>query len=252
MLVEARELGDGVRLLTMNRPPANAISAEFNASLLEQCREARGDKAVRAVIVTGAGKFFSGGIDIRDSSDAPERLAGLAGSEDDGLYALWTMPKPTIAMINGHAIAGGLVIALACDFRLTSSGGHRIGFNELAIGLPFPRGAFEIARLTLSRRSLRHALLRAELVGPEPALKIGYIDEVTEPAGLEARCVELARRLGHLGQLAYSHTKRAIQRQALSRIHTESREARGELVEIAKSEETRALLKAHLGGISKR
>jgi Enoyl-CoA hydratase/isomerase len=140
MLVESRDLGDGVRILRLNRPPANAINAEFLGALGAQCKAARDDENVRAVIVAGNGKFFSGGLDLKETASGANRVGNLAGSQDDGLFMLWTLPKPTVAMVNGHAIAGGVIIALACDFRIAQSGNHRFGLNEVAIGLAF-RGA---------------------------------------------------------------------------------------------------------------
>src|SRR5262249_34208999 len=134
---------------------ANAINAEFLIALGSQCKAAHEDENVRAVIVQGDGKFFSGGLDLKEAASGSNRVGNLAGSRDDGLFMLWTLPKPTIAMVTGHAIAGGAIIALACDFRLTHSGSQRFGLNEVAIGLAFPRGAFEIARLALSNDQLR-------------------------------------------------------------------------------------------------
>src|SRR5690348_12462855 len=134
MLVESRDLGDGVRILQLNRPPANAISADFLRALGDQCQAAHDDQNVRAVVVTGNGKFFSGGLDLKEALGGASRVGNLAGSADDGLFQLWTLSKPTIAMVDGHAIAGGVIIALACDFRVSQAGTHRFGLNEVAIG----------------------------------------------------------------------------------------------------------------------
>src|SRR5262249_2548287 len=109
MLVESRDVGDGIRILMLNRPPANAINAEFLAALGAQCKAAREDDDVRAVIVRGNGKFFSGGLDLKEASSGVNRVGNLAGSRDDGLFTLWTLPKPTVAMVDGHAIAGGVI-----------------------------------------------------------------------------------------------------------------------------------------------
>jgi enoyl-CoA hydratase len=252
MLVESTDLGGGVRLLAMNRPPANAINADLGAAFYERCSEAREDKALRALIVTGTGKFFSAGLDLKEVVADPGRVANLGGSDDEWVRALWTMPKPTVAMINGHAIAGGLVIALACDLRITHPGAHKIGLNEVAFGSPFPAVAFEIVRLALTPRGQRHALLEAALSGPQRALELGFVDELVDNARLEARSVEIARRLAGLGQLAYAHTKRAMQREALARLAAETAEQRGDLMAILTSEETRALLGAHLRSVSKK
>ncbi len=251
MLVDAKDLGDGVRLLTLNRPPANAISQDFLDALYEQCREARDDRTVRAVIVTGAGKFFSGGFDIKEGARGESRVRNLAGHETDGLFALWTLPKPTVAMVNGHSIAGGVIIGLACDFRITSTGSHKFGLNEIAIGLPLPPGPIEIAKLALGSKGLRYSLLEAALHGPERALELGFVDEVVEPQRLEARSVELAKRLAGVCQPAYAYVKEELQRNAVARTLNFPEERLKALAAVGATEESRAMLLRQVGAISR-
>jgi enoyl-CoA hydratase len=252
MLVESHDIGDGVRILTLNRPPANAINSEFLNALGQQCQAARDDENVRAVIVAGNGKFFSGGLDLKETISGTNRVGNLAGSQDDGLFRLWTLSKPTIAMVNGHAIAGGVIIALACDFRISQAGNQRFGLNEVAIGLGFPRGAFEIARLALSNQQLRWTMLEAGLFDVGRAKEMGIIDEIVAPAQLETRCIELARRLGANGRLAYAHTKQRIQAEAVALVlNQDSVEAR-EVGRITQSEETRALIAAQVSSMGRR
>jgi enoyl-CoA hydratase len=251
MLVESRDVGDGIRMLILNRQLANAINAEFLTALGAQCKAAREDENVRAVIVQGNGKFFSGGLDLKEAVSGGNRVGNLAGSHDDGLFMLWTLPKPTVAMVNGHAIAGGVIIALACDFRITHLGRQRFGLNEVAIGLAFPRGAFEIARLALSNEQLRWTMLEAGLFDAGRAREMGIVDEIIEPDRLEARCIEAAKRLGANGRLAYEHTKRRIQAEAVARVLSQDvEEARG-VARIAQSEETRALIAAQVSTMSR-
>jgi enoyl-CoA hydratase len=252
MLVESRDIGDGVRMLMLNRPPANAINADFLAALGVQCKAAREDENVRAIVVAGNGKFFSGGLDLREAASGTNRVANLAGSQDDGLFMLWTLPKPTVAMVNGHAIAGGVIIALACDFRITQAGSQRFGLNEVAIGLAFPRGAFEIARLALTNEQLRWTVLEAGLFDAGRAREMGIVDEVVELARLEARCIEIAKRLGANGRLAYAHTKRRIQAEAVARVLNQDVEEAREVGRITQSEETRALIAAQVNSLTRR
>jgi enoyl-CoA hydratase len=252
MLVESRDVGNGVRLLMLNRPPANAINAEFLSALGAQCRAAHDDSNVRAVVVAGNGNFFSGGLDLKEAASGANRVGNLAGSPDDGLFMLWTLPKPTVAMVNGHAIAGGVIIALACDFRITHTGRQRFGLNEVAIGLAFPRGAFEIARLALNNQQLRWAMLEAGLFDADRAREMGIVDEIVEPARLEARCIELAKRLGGNGRLAYAHTKRRIQTEALARVLNQDIEEAREVGRITQSEETQALITAQVNELTRR
>lgn len=249
MLVDAKDLGEGVRMLILNRPPANAIVPELLDALYEQAKAAREDSDVRAVIVTGAGKFFSGGLDLKDPSSAK---VNPAGSETDGMFALWTLPKPTVAMVNGHAIAGGTVIAATCDFAVTCRGKHKFGLNELVLGFPMRVGPYEIMRHKLTKKQLRAALFGAEICGPERALELGFVDEVTEPDQLESRCVELARKLAKNAQLAYGFTKRLMRREAVARVLSPPPELPREAAAVRQSEETRALLAAHLSGMSRR
>ncbi len=252
MLVESYDAGHGVRMLVLNRPPANAINADLLASLADQCRAARDDENVRAVIIKGNGRFFSGGLDLKEAVAGTNRVGNLAGSRDDGLFILWTLPKPTVAMVDGHAIAGGVIMALACDFRITLKGPQRFGLNEVAIGLAFPRGAFEIARLALSNQELRRVALEAGLFDCHRALDLGIVDEVVEPIQLESRCVELARRLGAHGGLAYAHTKEQIQAEAVARVLNQDIEDIHKVARINQSEESRDLLAAQVNTMTRR
>jgi enoyl-CoA hydratase/carnithine racemase len=252
MLVEARDLGDGVRLLTLNRPPANAINREFNDALCAQCHAARDDDSVRSIIVTGGGKFFSGGMDLKQTAAGTGGIANLAGSDQDGVFALWTMPKPTVAMVNGHAIAGGTILVLACDFRIASRGTHKLGLNEVALGMAFPFGAFEIARLALNNQQLRYATLEGNFLSVDRAHEFGIVDEAVEPEKLETRCVEIAQRLGRNGQIAYAHTKREIQRESVARVLARTPEQIREVNAVLKSDETKALLAAQINSMGSR
>jgi enoyl-CoA hydratase len=252
MVVEAKDLAPGIRMLTLNRPPANAINRELGRELYDECMAAAADDSVRAVIVTGAGRFFCGGLDLKELAGERGPVGQLASSRSDGVFALWTLPKPTVAMVNGHAIAGGAVIALACDFRITCQGAHKMGLNEVAIGLGFPAGAFEIVRLALGEHNAQRVLLGAALHDVDSAHQLGMVDEVVEPSDLATRCVELASKLAAYGRLAYAHTKKTLQAEAIDRINTAAQERSRELAEIVRSEETKQLLQAQLAAITKK
>src|SRR5262249_47576419 len=132
--VGTEDRDNGVRILTLDRPPANAIDETLLSGLHAALLAARADDAVRAVVVRGAGAFFCGGFDFaaprRDDAAAPDLYALYR----DAHVELLTFPKPTVAMMNGHAIAGGLVLVLACDYRLGLDGDYRVGLNEVAVG----------------------------------------------------------------------------------------------------------------------
>ena len=136
----------------------------------------------RALLITGAGSSFSAGVDLRRILDGgPDYAADFLTALSRMFRAVFDHPRPTVAAVNGHAIAGGCVLALACDIRLMSAG--RIGLAELAVGVPFPVAALEIVRHALGPRAGR-VLLGADTVGPEQALALGLVDEVTGPDDL--------------------------------------------------------------------
>jgi enoyl-CoA hydratase len=213
---------NGVRILTLNRPPANAIDEALLTDLAGALDAAGADDTVRAVVLTGAGAFFSGGFDFA----APRRDDAVAHD----LYAryreahlkLLTLPKPTVAMMSGHAIAGGLVLVLACDYRLGVEGDYRVGLNEVAVGASFPRAAFEIVRLRLPHARASELLLGAALYPSSQALRLGIVDELFAPEKFADTVLRRAARLGAFPREAYAHGKAALVAETVARIEAET------------------------------
>src|SRR2546425_7604005 len=200
--VRSEDRDGGVRLLTLDRPPANAITPELLTDLSAALEAAREDDAARAVVLTGAGRFFSAGLDLRGGIDF-QTLTPSAGTAADPFAALRScllnflrFPKPTVAMLQGHAIASGLILVLACDYRLGADGGYRIALNEVAIGASFPRAAFEIVRLRLAHQQASEVLLGAALYPANQALRLGVVDELLPAVDVEAAVMRRAARLG--------------------------------------------------------
>jgi enoyl-CoA hydratase len=253
MVIETRDEAGGVRVLTLNRPPATAIDYQLLDALGAACDAAVRDDAVRAVAITGQGKFFCGGLDLKAITAASgERAQRSSLGRDDGIFRLWTLPKPTVALINGHCIAGGMIVAFACDLRIAADTNAKLGLNEVAIGLAFPRGAYEIARLAMTNAQARRVFLEAELHGPAAARDLGLVDEVVDPARLLERGLERARRLGAYPQAAYAHTKRALQAEAVERVRSETVAQHRAVLEVWTSPETQVTLLAQLAGISRK
>ena len=149
------------------------------------------------VLLTGGGDAFSAGLDLREvaSLDAPGMKRFLDKLE--GVCArLFDYPGPTVAAVNGHAIAGGCVLTICCDLRVcTSSPRARIGLNEVALGLRFPPGIAAIVRARVPPRSVAEVVLGAGLHAPEDARRLGLVDELADDvAGVAARAPRHARR----------------------------------------------------------
>jgi enoyl-CoA hydratase len=248
--VHVRDADGGVRVLTLDHPPANAENEMLLADLATALAAACDAATVRAVVLTGAGAFFSAGFDLaapRRDDDTARRLRMLFR---DTHLTLLTLPKPTLAMVNGHAIAGGLVLALACDYRLGAEGDYRIGLNEVAIGASYPRVAFEIVRLRLTPARASELLLGAALYPAKEALRLGVVDELLPPARFEETVLRRAARLGGFPREAYAHTKAALVVEAVARVAAETaeEEARGAAVwTTAESRAARAAQRRKLG-----
>jgi enoyl-CoA hydratase len=230
----------GVCVLTLDRPPANAIDETLLTDLHAALDAAGGDEAVRAIVLTGAGAFFSGGMDLTVAARDAAETTRLWTLYRDAHRALLACPKPTITMMNGHAIAGGLVMALACDYRLGLDGDYRIGLNEVAIGASFPKAAFEIVRLRLSHVRASELLLGAALYPASQALRLGVVEELVPAATFAATVLRRAARIGAFPREAYAHTKAALVAEAVARIEAETAPEAERMSAVWLTEESRA------------
>ena len=189
--------------ITMKGLGKNALGTEMMVSLLEQLRVANG----APVLLTGAGDAFSAGLNLKEVAglDEPAMVAFLARLERL-MSALYLYPGPTVAWVNGHAIAGGCVLTLCCDRRFVQDGPKlKLGLNEVALGLRFPPRTLSIVRRRVPLEHHEEVLLGAGLYDPEGAVRVGLVDVVTKDAAAAARA-ELAR-LAALPRAAYAHTK---------------------------------------------
>jgi len=248
--VRSEDHDGGVRVLALDRPPANAIDESLLGDLGAALAAARADDSVRALVLTGAGKFMSGGFDL-----AAPRRDGAAARRIQELYRdthvdLLSFPKPTVAMMQGHAVAGGLVLVLACDYRLGCEGDYRIGLNELAIGAAYPRVALEIVRLRLTHARASELLLGAALYPASQALRLGVVDELLPPDTLVATALRRAGRLGAFPREAYAATKLSLISDVIARVRAETAEeaaATAALWTTSESREARAAQRTKLG-----
>lgn len=222
--VRAEDEEGGVRVLTLDRPPANAIAPDLLDDLKAALRVAREDDAVRSVVLAGSGKFFSAGLDLRQTTNAEDLRGLLQERFRDTHVELLEFPKPTIAMLNGHAIAGGVILLLACDYRLGVEGDYKVGLNEVAIGAGFPKVALEIVRLRLTHQQASEVLLGANVYPSSEAVRLGLVDELLPAETLRDTVLRRAAHLGTHPREAYAHTKRALVAQTVERVRAETPE----------------------------
>jgi enoyl-CoA hydratase/carnithine racemase len=208
VVVERRE---GVALVTIDRPDAlNALDLEHAQALKDRLEELSSDREVRALVLTGAGdKAFIAGADIKymhGLSVAEAHRWGQLGHRSAEL--LETMPKPTIAAVNGVALGGGCEMALACDLRLAAQGA-RLGQPEINLGIvPGWGGTQRLARVT-SLGYAKELILTGRVVDAEEALARGLVNAVYPREELAGKALELAASLAAKSRHALAAAKRA-------------------------------------------
>ena len=243
-MLSTEDRGD-VTVLRIEHGRVGAMDAELLGALTDAVTASD-----LAVVLTGTGSAFSAGVDLRRILDGgrpytAEFLTALSRM----FRTVFDHPRPTVAAVNGHAIAGGCVLALACDVRLMSGG--RMGLAELAVGVPFPTSALEIVRHALGRDADR-AVLRAETVGPEQALALGMVQEVVATDRLLQRALELAAGLAAHSPEAYRLAKQRLHGPAIAAIEATTAEDDAAVLDGWVAEDTRRRIGAALDALTRR
>jgi enoyl-CoA hydratase len=212
-----RDDRDGIRILRLVHGKVSAMDIELGEALLREMQDAAASP-IAAVIITGTGSSFSAGVDLyRVVNDGPEYGKRFLPVLDAFLHAALTLPKPLVAAVNGHAIAGGCILAAACDHRIMVDGAGRIGVPELAVGVPFPALPLQIMAARLSDHALRDLVFTGRTVQVDEAKALGLIDEKCPAGMLIDRALEAARRLAAIPAGAFALTKEAFYQPILDR-----------------------------------
>jgi enoyl-CoA hydratase len=235
------EVSQGLAVLTLDRPPVNAADLGFVRSIHSCLDELEGRRDARAVIVTGAGRCFSAGVDLKavPGYGAGEQRAMVEGI-NRAVFRLYSLPVPTIAAVNGHAIAGGLVIVLACDYRLGADSSCEIGLTEARAGIPFPAAAMAVLRAELAPHVARRLFLMSRNVSSKEALAMGVLDEVCPREAIPRRAEELAVDLAGIPADTYARIKRQLRRPVIDELEGIVRERDDPMLEAWLGNETRA------------
>ena len=209
---------NGIAVVTLKHGKANALDIEF-CEAIEKCFEELRRLAARAVVVTGQGGMFSAGVDlIRANAGGADYLRKFLPVMNRSFHALFFHPKPVVAAINGHAIAGGAVLACCADRRILARGGGRIGVTELLVGVPFPALAFEAVRLAVPARYLPESLYRGTTYPSDEALQRGWVDEVVDADALLSRAIGVAQDMARLSPAAFAQTKQQLRQEISERL----------------------------------
>jgi enoyl-CoA hydratase len=209
---------DSIAVVALKHGKANALDIELCQGLVKCFGDLAGSDA-RAVVVTGQGQMFSAGVDLLRLSSGGARYAREFVPWIHRLCeAVFFHPKPVVAAINGHAIAGGCVLACCADRRLMARGGGRIGVTELLVGVPFPALAFEVVRFAVPARHLAEFMLGGATYDSDVALERGWVDEVVEADALMPRAMAAAKQLAALPPVAFALTKKQLRQSVTERM----------------------------------
>ena len=209
-----------IAVLRMSHGKANALDVDLCKQSVARLEEL-GTSSARGVVLTGQGGIFSAGVDLVRALDGGaaylrEFLPVLRKLFD----VVFFYPKPVVAAINGHAIAGGCVLACAADQRLMARGAGRIGVTELLVGLPFPAIALEIMRFVAVPAYFREVTFGGGRYPAEAAIARGLVDTILDPEPLLAGAVEAAQSLASLSPAAFALTKSQTRQPVLDAMHT--------------------------------
>lgn len=208
---------DGIRVLSVDRPPANAMDVGLLEDLVAAVEQVAA-APLAALVLAGRPGCFSAGADLKAVPQyGPEdqrRMVEAINAMALGVYAL---PCPVVGAITGHAIAGGLVLAIATDIRIASSAG-RYGLTEVKVGVPYPQAAIGVVQAELAPHAARVLALGGALTDASECLRLGVFDEVVEPDRVLPRALEVAAALAAMPADVFTRTKRDMRGATIARL----------------------------------
>lgn len=215
--VSLHEHDAGVVTLSVDRPPANAMDIALLRELVATVDQVASEPP-RALVLSGRPGFFSAGVDLKLAPGyGPQEDREMVTSINAMALGVYSLPCPVIGAITGHAIAGGLVLALCTDIRVASSAG-RYGLTEIKVGVPYPQAAIGIVAAELAPHAARVLALGNELIGAAECLRLGVFDGVHPPDAVLPRALKLAAGLAAFPPDTYARTKRELRGATAARL----------------------------------
>jgi enoyl-CoA hydratase/carnithine racemase len=199
---------DQIAVVELARDITNAINLQL-VNDLHTCLQEVKNSPVKAVVITSSNeKFFSIGLDIPDLYELSRKEFLFFYKRFNRMCInLYTLPKPTVAAITGHAVAGGCILALCCDYRFIAEGHKLMGLNEVKLGVPIPYPAYCVLLDTVEARIAREIVDTGEFFPPERLVNMGLVDCVLPLKDVIPKSIQKAQSLGALPQKAYTIIK---------------------------------------------
>lgn len=235
----------GVATVTLRRGKVNAINDIVVAELKACFHQLETDSAVKAVILTGNGKFFSFGFDTNYFQDHPKDLfIDFLMNFTDFYTSLFLFPKPVVAALNGHAIAGGCMLASACDYRIMAGGNAKIGLNEITFGASLLAGSVEMLKFCVGDKNAQQIVYSGRMFGAEEAREMGLIDQVVPGSNVISEANRVAGELAQQPQQAFRGIKLLLRKSIGLEMRKKEKDSILDFTQIWYSPQTKEKVKA--------
>lgn len=244
---------DRLALITLNRNKSNALNREMITELNDMLHNIANDANIGGAIITGREHFFSAGLDLIE----------LYSYNEEEIRSFWLLfleftanitafKKPLVAAINGHAPAGGCVIALACDGRVMAEGKYIIGLNEVPVGIIVPDSIFKLYSFWLGSAHACRSLLEGKLFSPEEALAIGLVDELVNPDSIMTAAERRIRKYMAFEPNTWQQSKLNIRKELIAGMSADQSQTLEMMITQWWSPATRGLLKMIIDNLQKK
>jgi enoyl-CoA hydratase len=245
LMIQRKQVSDTVAIVQFEHGQVSALDLEFLLALRAELAELADTDT--ALVLTGTGKAFSAGVDLHrilegGTDYVAQFIPALSGAFED----LFAYQRPVVAAVNGHAIAGGCVIACCADHRIMADGRGRIGVPELLVGVAFPTSALIPLRYATGDVGVADLVYSGVTLLPAEALQRGLVDEVVPDTELLDRAVAKAEQLASVPPAAFVHTKRSLRDRYWAEMDETGRHRDAEMLEIWKAPETMAAIAAYV------
>jgi Delta3-Delta2-enoyl-CoA isomerase len=235
---------EGIATLTLRRGKVNALNGAMVDQLRETLKTLEDDPEVKAIVLTGAGKFFSFGFDVPEFlSVTKEQFTAYLTSFTELYTYIFLYPKPIVAALNGHTIAGGCMMALACDYRVMVSGKAKISLNEIGFGSSVFSGSVEMLRFWVGGANATAILFSGAMYTAEEARNLGLVQKVVAEGELMEIANKIASDFASKYQPAFASIKSLLRKNIGKEMRNHEGDAIKEFVDIWYSESTWANLK---------
>lgn len=233
------KMSEGIATVIIGRGKVNSLNGMVVSELTKQLKKLEDRTDVKAVLLTGRGKFFSFGFDIPEFlSFTKDEFTGYL-TDFSNLYTyLFLYPKPVVAALNGHTIAGGCMLALACDYRVMATGKSKISLNEIAFGSSVFAGSTEMLRFWVGNANATKVLYSGAMYSAEEAMTLGLVQEVSDDANLWGQARRIAMEFSSKHLPAFASIKSLIRKPIADDMMLREGASIREFVDIWYSEQT--------------